>query len=475
MRSQKFLLITAVGHLICTSVSGAPTTPPSSVQTLISTAQNLTIEDAVRIALDRNLELKQRKLSLDSAQINYDNAWDTMYMPSVSMTFSSDSESTIARVPGTPASRNVEGGLSKGFPNSNLQLALGSYTLFNFFRDQLAFDNAKMQFERTKQQYEEGKRSIRFRVVNAYFRARTDQEKLDAAKRSVDMSFAILELVKSRKKLSQATDDEVSSSSVDYLTAKTAYEQQAQAEFESVANLNLLLDTDIQQKFILVSGIKFSPLKLGAQDAIKIFTQTGPTLRDANLSLKVAENNLELAQKNRLPLPTIGFSGMTVGYTRNYAAGANSLTNPQQGSAPGGQFNIQAVVSLTLPLFGPGGFLGSRTVGLSHIQRDNSEITVNTVMNTASFEILRKVEGIRREETQLKSVKEIFDSSLKLLESVFAKASGEKVNRLEARDAISQERFSEAGYLDALLQHLSDKLALAEFLGVDHLPNEEEF
>ena len=130
---------------------------------------------------------------------------------------------------------------------------------------------------------------------------------------------------------------------------------------------------------------------------------------------------------------------------------------------------------MTIPLFGPGGFLGSRTVGLVRIQRDNSEISVNAVTNNAGFEILRRVEGLRREEVQIKSIKEIFESSLKLLESVFAKVSGARVNRLEVRDAITQERTAEAAYLDTLLQHLSDKLALAQYVGIDHFPNEDEY
>lgn len=440
----------------------------------INNTQNLTVEDAQSIGIERNLQLKSAKLNLENAKINYDNAWDIMYMPSVNLSLNSTSEKTIGTVPGTPAAAAAQGsplGVSRNYPNSNAAISLGDYNLFNFFRDQIAYDIAKISYERAEQQYQEQVRSIRFQIIKAYFRAKTELEKYDAAKRSVDLSSTILNLMKSRLKLNTATQDEVSSSEVDVLNAKTQLAGQDQTSYDALANLNLLLNTNVQQKFNLISTIQYEALRIGAEEAFQVFKKTGPQIRDSTVFLKNSEMALELAEKNRLPLPTIKLAGMSVGYQHNYTGGTSSLST-NGSSAPGGQLNVQAVVALTIPLYGPGGFLGSRTLSQARISRDLSEVTYTQTSINGELGVRVLVQQILREQNQLEVLKEAFEASLKILQGTFKKMSSGKANRLELRDAIAQARNSEIAYLELVVQHLSDKLSLAELIGVDQLPNE---
>ena len=435
------------------------------------TVQNLSVEEALETAYNRSLDLKVSNLSMQAAKIIFDNAWDTMYMPTIAIDLSSASAYTVGTIPNTPGRVMADQNFNRGYPASTAALRLGSYTLFNFWRDRLVYDNARLTYDRAVQRYYEQKRTIRFRVINTYFRVRVDQEKLDVAKRSLDVANAILNLIKSRQAIGKATADEVSSSAVDLLTAKINIGDAEKIAGDDLAALNILLDANSEQQFHLTSELKYTPIKITAADAFQIYKQTGPNIRDIGLSLKISEANVEISEKSRLPLPTVSFSGVTLAYGNNYTTGSTTVNN-SNASNPGGQLNVEAAVTMSIPLLGPGGLLGSRTVAAARISRDTIEIQATQTSINGEVDIQRRIASLKHDESTIKDLKESFERNSKILDSLFEQMSKGTVTRLELRDAILQARSSETSYLDGLAGHLAEKTALTELLGVDLIPGD---
>lgn len=435
----------------------------------LAAPEALTPKSAVERALSRNRTIQQQRLFLESAEIGYDSAWDTMFLPSVSLNLSTTSERTIGKIPGAPEPAPGLGTESRGYPASNATLTLGSYTLFNFWKDWIVYEKARLDWRRQQELYSEGVRAIRFQVLTALLRFKIEQEKLDASRRSVTIAQAILGLVRSRVKLRQAAESDVSSSQLDLLTAENA--QSAQETSAKAANwdLNLLLGDPVGTHYLVRETTRYAPLKMNVDEATRIYLAQSPSTKGARSELKKAELELELQEKNRLPLPTVSFSGVNVSYLNGYYGASRDV----YGSLPGNtNFNLSAAVTLTVPILGPGGLFSHRQVAQARVSRDLAELTFEDTVQRDKVAIHQALTSLRQLEELIQNNKESFEKSSALLDALFSNLSSRTVSRLELRDAIQQARDAELALLDAELQHLATKFSLAALIGVNGLAGE---
>ena len=272
----------------------------------------LTLDAAIHKAYADNRTIQQRRLTFETSKLNYFDAWDLMFLPSVNLQLKSTSDFTMGRLPfgTTPASQAGDASAAHGFPAGAISLNLGQYTLFNFWRDQIVYEQAKLNYERERERVGEVERQVRFQIITEYFRLKTEQEKLEAARRSVAISESIVNLVKSRVRIGKATESDVSSSNVDLLTAKSLFNDQERTVTTEQRNLNILLGDPVDSRYLLKSELQYVHLSIGYDDALKIYFDNSPSIKDQRLALKVGDYGLELAEKQRLPLPTVTVSGI---------------------------------------------------------------------------------------------------------------------------------------------------------------------
>jgi outer membrane protein TolC len=455
-------IISALGALSLLICVG---TGPIAAQAA-ETAETLTLERAISRALAANRSIQQQRLALRLSQLNYDNAWDAMFMPGISLSFASNSNFTIGHVPGKLADAVGDTENSHGYPSSSATLALGSYTIFNFWRDWNVYEQAKLDWNRARETYTEFVRATRIQVVLTFFRCKTEQDKLEAAQRSVEISEAIAGLVKSRQRQGQANERDVSSSEVDVLNARNELNQRRTNAKSFFWTLNQLLGDPIDTQYVITEEIKFVPLRISPEQALRIYLEQSPSMKNAVRDLRKADLTVELEEKNRLPLPKISFSGVNVGYTNQYFGTRPDLYTNQAGTS---NFDIIASVNLVLPLTGPGGLFNSRRVEQTHISRELTEINYRDISARDQATIFQLISSIRQDEMSISNGKKAFESSSALLDSLFSQLSNKSTSRLEIRDAIKQARDSEIALAEATLSHLSNKLTLVQLMGVDRL------
>ena len=110
----------------------------------------------------------------------------------------------------------------------------------------------------------------------------------------------------------------------------------------------------------------------------------------------------------------------------------------------------------------------------AEIQVSLTDLALRNTANRDLQTILQTVRNIRQFETTIENNRQLYTSSVTVLESVFKKfMTDSSVSRLEIRDALAQARDSEIGLSDAILSHLTNKTQLAAFIGVDYLPRME--
>jgi len=432
----------------------------------------LALDQAIQRMIENNLTIKSLGLNYESAQIGYDIAWNTFYMPQFTLGMNSTSGYSIGSLPATQGRLNPGAFDAKGYPASTVSLALGQYTLFNFFKDRANYDIAKLNYDRAKFRYQEQLRGSKFSLINLYFQTKIAQEKLEAAERSMAISQAISELIDSRKKLGKATDDEQNSATVDLLNAKVAYSNERKNIDQISINLKTTLNATPDTEFKLTTEPPFVPVELDEKHFFDVYKTQSTAARDTELGLTIAEFNASLAEKSRLPLPTLAFSGITLSYADAYAGGgAPTYVSSNSG---GGMLEVSASLSLSIPIFGPNGFFNEKAVRNSYIAREQAEIAQKNTMMNGELTIRQKISTIKQLESQIKTLREALAKSSQLLNNTFKKmATSSASDRLQLRDALTQARQTELTYLDSLLGHISEKNGLADFIGLERLPGDQ--
>lgn len=428
----------------------------------------LTLKDAIDRVLGEAYEARALKLDREDAAINYQNAWDTFFLPSIGFTLSSSSARTLGAIGGTTAKESPS--INRGYPSTTLTLGLANYTLFNFWRDRITYDLARLNFDRAQQRFSEVERSLRNRVTNAYFQTKANQDRLEIALRSLNVAKSILGLVRSRAKLGLTTDEEVASSSADVTNAQIAVDQ-AQASLEgSYTSITSFLNYPASSRFNLTTALTYRPVEMSADWAVQMFKQQAPGVRDQKLGIQSAEASLEIAQKARLPLPTLSVTGLSVSYT----SGPGPGTTAYGGNTPPGQIDLLTTVSVSIPIVGSGGFLNSRAIRQSVIQRERAHMAMNRLLQDGEISLRNSYVNIKNVENQLKNLDSNLQNVSTVLDSLIGNIKNKKIGRLELRDAIEQARSTELSRIDAILNHTTQKLTLLETIGADDFPSAQE-
>jgi outer membrane protein TolC len=456
-----------------TQASASPSVLPAATPPItgVDEGEALTLSLAISRALVNNPDVRDQHMALRSAELYYEDAWDRMYLPSVALNANSSASKTLSHVPGKNTDTLGATKDEHGYPGSSVDLTLGSYTLFNFGRDKILLDQSKLDWNRTREAFEEFKRNIKFQVIIQFWTLKTTLDKLDASNRSVEVAQAIVDLQESRLPLGKASQNDISSSTIDLLNAKNQRDQNETLTKNTLWSFNILLGDSVGTKYRIEEDISFLPIKVTEQILFDTYLSESPNMKSARKDLTKSHLNLELQEKSLLPLPTIKVSGVTASYTNGYYGNKADLYTQNSGNT---NIDVIGSVNLSLPILGPGGLMGHRIVEQAQIQMDQSELRLRNTANRDRGQVFQLVQNIRQFEVTVSNNRQSYKSSVSVLEDALASFSnGKTVSRLDIKDAINQARDSEIQLRDAILQHLSYKTQLAAFIGVDYLPRME--
>ncbi|MEK6705994.1 MAG: TolC family protein [Bdellovibrionota bacterium] len=468
-QGKKFRTLPIICALLFITMGAGPTKKTTRKISSNSNITLLTLNAAIKKALDNNYTIQSQRLTLRLAELTHDRSWNTMFMPSVSLNLNAPSNYTVANIPSKISRDTGDINNNHGYPASTLTLSLASYTLFNFWRDWLTYEQAQLDWLRAKEAFHESTRTVRFDVIKQFFAHKTALDRLETAKRSVDIAEAIVELIKSRVKLKKATEQDLSSSTVDLLNARNELAKKEISAKGSLWTLNYLLGDPVGQEYMIEEKIVFTPLKLTSQEAVKIYSESSPSIKTAKTDLKKKELAVELAEKNRLPLPKVSFSGINISYSNGYYGTRSDINSGSSGNV---NLDVSTAITLTLPIIGPGGLFDKNTIEQAVVERDQSEVSYRDTLSRDHAVVNQLVFTIKEGESTISNTKKAMESSVSLLDELFSQLSSNSVPRLELKDAIKQARESEIDLAEAILNHLTNKLTLAQTIGMDQIPGD---
>ncbi len=353
-------------------------------------------------------------------------------------------------------------------PNGSIGLVFDEYTVFNWGRDYLQYQNEKQILNRSNQQLTEARRRLKFALITQYFNLIRSKEIMRIKQEQLRQTSFIHRLARERLQLRKIRTQEYYQTRSEYLRSQTEY-QQAQFEVgleeEKIANL---LGDEYQTSYRSYEQLKFVSVNTSMNEALRSSQEQSQPYRDAKVAYDVASRSYEKTLKDNLPLPKFGVNLGT------YRTGFDPDGTSWNYQTTDSNRNVELVASINMrwTLLGEGGFFNSRqnqqtylTKRIAEINFFNTrrelEVKVRTIYKTLRF-LEEKVEIAQ---FQAKNGQSNYDSALD-------NYVGGRTTYADIKLAIDNLVNSHINTENVKYDHLIKKLELADFMGLEDFPGE---
>lgn len=409
--------------------------------------QVLTIEDAVKIALENNFEIKiaSNNLNIDKTNVSSGNAG---MLPKVAATLANNNStqnSSQTRQDGTVTKLD-------NAKSSNLNYGVGL--------DWTVFDGFKMfaTLEQLKELQKLGEAQLKLTIITkisdvntTYFDLVQKQQQLAALDTTIVISKQRLTLAQNRFTIGKASKLEVLNAQVDLNTDKVALLRQKELYANTKVILNQILARDAQTNYKVIDIINVDSLLL-LPELTSLAVKQNPLLETQIINKRVSELQLKQIKAARYPVVSVN-----TGY--NFSESSSSIGFASQSSGRGLNYGIKA----SLNLFD--GFAQNRNENIARIQIDNSEIAIkqqnlalNSQLTTAFQTYMTNLELIVIEEKNVANAKQNLDITLD-------KFHIGTITTLEFRTAQLNYINAKVSYSNAQFQAKLSEIALKELAG----------
>lgn len=361
----------------------------------------LTIENAVKIALDNNFEIK---IASNNSKINETNATigNAGMLPKVTATVVDNNNiqnSSQTRQDGTSTSLN-------NAKNNSLNYGVGlDWTIFDGMRMFAQLDQLK---ELQKLGDAELRRTILVKVgqVNStYYDLVQQQQQLAALDTTIVISKQRLTLAQNRFTIGKASKLEVLNAQVDLNTDQVTLLRQKELYANTKILLNQILARDSKIDFKVMDAVTVDN-SLILDNLLELAKKQNPQLESQIINLRIAELQLKQVKANRYPTVKLN-----TGY--NFSESHSSLGFTSQSSARGLNYGFSA----SLNVFD--GFAQHRNEKTSKLEIENTKFALeqqnqilSTQLATAYQTYLTNLELIHLEENNEAIAKQNLDITL---------------------------------------------------------------
>ena len=367
-----------------------------------SSAQELlTLEEAVRITLEKNYSILISKNDVEIADRNV-NLANAGMLPSVSGTFNNNNtiqNSTQTRETGVVTERNNARG-------NTLNYGVGlNWTVFDGFRMFARYDQLKELQRLGDANLQLNVLSTLGDVMERYYNLVQQQQQLKAFDTAVSISRLRVKTAQTRFEVGKAARLEVLNAQVDYNTDTTNYLQQQVMHRTSQIALNEIMGRDVNVEFRVADSFEIEE-RLVFAELLSHTMQQNPALLAALISKRIAELDLKQVKANRYLV-----IGLSSGY--NFNRSESALGFATQTSGRGFNYGLNASINVF------NGFLQRRNEKNSEVLIRSAELdyqrinqSINAQLASAYQTYLTSLSLVKLEESNQKIASQNLDITL---------------------------------------------------------------
>ncbi|MFZ1805923.1 MAG: TolC family protein [Cyclobacteriaceae bacterium] len=309
--------------------------------------ENLNLESAIRLGLDKNFSIQIENQRVEVAK-NNNTLCNAGMWPSVNVgATQSLSRTEIDNPASFLSSGNIKG--------SSLNPTVGAaWTLFNGFnvrisKDKLDFleqqsmGNAQVVVENSIQS-----------IILAYYTALLEEERLNVFKRTLKLSSDRYEYGKLRGQIGTAVTFDILQDKSAYLTDSSNYIQQVQNFNNAVRNLNLLMGVDVDETFELSDSLTVAPQQFDRDDLFARMTSNNSNLKNQYLNQEIFKRDVLLARSSMYPLVSLNLNGSSNRQTQDLSSAVFASGQTGDSGIKSSTLNYTAGITLSFTLFNGG-------------------------------------------------------------------------------------------------------------------------
>jgi outer membrane protein len=407
----------------------------------------LTLEEAVKIALERNYDIKlsANNLEIDATNVSRANAG---FLPRV--------DATLANNHGilTTTQTQSDGSVRErtGARNSNLNYGVGlNWTIFDGFGMFARYDQLQ-EFQKLGET--ELQQTILAKVgdvMSTYYNLIQQQQQLRAYDSAILISRARVNIAQNRFTIGKAARLAVLNAQVDLNTDTTNLLRQRELYANTKTLLNEILARDVNTPFQIADSIKIdNQLKLDQLSELAM--RQNPSLRAAVINKRVAE--LDLKKVRAIRYPAIG---VNTGY--NFSETQSALGFTTQSSGRGLTYGLSASVNIF------NGGLQRRNEKIAGILIRNSQLEYERLNQNINTQLVTSYQTYLTSLTLVNLENNNRDIARKNLEITIEKFRLGSITPVEFRDAQLNFLNADVRYSNAQFQAKLAEIALRELAG----------
>ena len=325
----------------------------------ISAQELLTIEDAVKIALENNYEIKiaSNNLNIDKTNVTTGNAG---MLPKLNASFVDNNG--IQNLSQTRSDGTVNS--LDNAKSSSLNYGVGfNWTLFDGFKMFARLDQLK---ELQKLGETQLKLTILTKISNlnsVYFQLVNQQQQLAALDTTIEISNQRLTLAKNRFTIGKSSKLEVLNAQVDLNTDRSNQLRQKELYANTKILLNQVMARDPKIEFKVVDDIAVDK-NLLLSELTALAEKQNPELETQIINERISELQLKQIKGERYPIVSL-----TSGY--NFSDSQSGLGFTTQSSSRGLNYGFKASMNLF------DGFAQNRNEKIANIEIDTAKLTID--------------------------------------------------------------------------------------------------
>jgi outer membrane protein TolC len=393
------------------------------------------------------------------------DVWQRFWLPKVSLELDTSNhridrfhESTQSS-PGMGAQRA---------PTGSLGLVIDQYTLFNWGRDYLRYQNERQTLNRANQQLTEARRRLKFSLINQYFNMIRTKEIKRIRQEQLRQTSFIHRLAREKLQLRKIWAQEYYQTRSEFLRAQTEYQEalyDVGLQEEEMANL---LGDEWRGSYRTTEQLKYVAVAASLDEALKLAEEQSVEYRDAKLAYDNASRTYERTFKENLPLPEFTFN------LGSYRTGFDpDGTTWQYQSTPGNR-NIELVAAIDMrwTLLGEGGFFNSRVNQQAYLNKRIAEINFFNVKRLLEVKIRTIYKTLRFLEQKVEIARFQHKNAQSNYDSVLDNYIAGRATYADIKLAVDNLVISHVNSENVKYEHLQKKLELADYMGLEDFQGE---
>ena len=407
----------------------------------------LTLEEAVRIALENNYDIRlaANEVNFNKNNISLANAG---LLPSLNGVLTTNNAIQNSRQIQANGNETVRNGARNSSFNYGVNL---NWTIFNGFQMFARYNQLKVIREQSEADLQTAVVNTVSNVVRGYYDLVQQQQQISANDTAIKLSRYRLQIASTRYEIGSAAKLEVLNAQVDLNTDTTTYLKQLALYRNAEISLNEIMARDVTIDFRVVDTIIVDG-QLPLAPLLATALRQNPSLQSVLFGKQIAELNLKQVKGQRLPV-----IGLNSGY--NFTDSRSALGFATQSTGRGFNYGVNASV----PIFN--GFLQRRNeqnakilVANAELQYEQLELNIRSQLSSSYQTYLTNVALVSLEESNADIARQNLDITL-------AKFKYGNITPLEFREAQRNYVNAVVRFSDAQLQAKLAEVSLKQLSG----------